>query len=50
MNPNGGAPFPATRFPCRMLSPVAVALTKYLPVSSANQCGKVTFGIPATGD
>jgi hypothetical protein len=50
MNPNTGAPFPGNQIPMGMLSPVAVALTKFLPVSSADGCGKVTFGIPITGD
>jgi carboxypeptidase family protein len=50
MNPNNGAPFPGNQIPMSMLDPVAVALTKFLPVSSADQCGKVTFGIPVTGD
>jgi Carboxypeptidase regulatory-like domain len=49
-NPNTGAPFPGNQIPMSMLDPVAVAVTKYLPVSSADQCGKVTFGIPVTGD
>jgi hypothetical protein len=49
-NPGGGT-FPGNMIPQSLLSPVAVNLvTKYLPVSQANQCGQVTFGIPATGD
>ena len=50
VNPAGGAPFAGNQIPVSLLSPVAVALTKYLPVSAANGCGLVTFGIPATGD
>jgi hypothetical protein len=51
VNPNGGAPFPGNQIPMTLLNPVAVNLvTKYLPVSSADPCGKVTFGIPVTGD
>src|SRR5580704_1572571 len=50
MNPGGGAPFPNNQIPVSLLSPVAVALTKYLPISSANGCGLVTYGIPQTGD
>lgn len=52
-NPSGGpgATFPNNQIPESMLNPVAEALvSKYLPVSSANQCGEVTFGIPQTGD
>ncbi len=50
INPNGGAPYPGNQIPMSTLDPVAVALTKFLPVASADQCGKVTFGIPVTGD
>jgi Carboxypeptidase regulatory-like domain/TonB dependent receptor len=50
VNPSGGAPFPGNQIPLNLLSPVAVALTKYLPVNSANGCGLVTYGIPQTGD
>jgi hypothetical protein len=50
-NPNGGAPYSGNQIPVTQLSPVAVALvSKYLPVSSADPCGKVTFAIPVTGD
>jgi hypothetical protein len=50
-NPSGGAPFVGNQIPAADLSPVAVNLvSKYLPVGSANQCGQVTYGIPATGD
>jgi hypothetical protein len=49
-NPSGGV-FPNNQIPVSMLSPVAVNLvSKYLPVSQANPCGQVTFGIPQTGD
>ena len=34
-----------------MLNPVAVKIaTNYLPIGAADQCGKVTYGIPVTGD
>jgi hypothetical protein len=49
-NPNGNTPFAGNQIPVSLLSPVAVALTQYLPTSSANQCGTVTYGIPQTGD
>src|SRR5205823_1819709 len=50
MNPDTRAPFPGNQIPLSLFDPVAVGVTKYLPISSANQCGTVTFGIPATGD
>jgi hypothetical protein len=49
-NPAGGAPYAGNQIPVSQLSPVALALTKYLPVSSASPCGQVTYGIPQTGD
>ncbi|HEX4811082.1 MAG TPA: carboxypeptidase-like regulatory domain-containing protein [Bryobacteraceae bacterium] len=48
-NPLGGS-FSGNQIPVTQFSPVAVALTKYLPVSAANGCGLVTYGIPQTGD
>src|SRR5215472_11451468 len=50
MNPDTKAPFSNNQIPVTMLDPVAVAVTKYLPVGSADSCRKVTFGIPVTGD
>ena len=51
INPNGGLPFAGNQIPLTLLNPVAVNLvSKYLPVSSADPCGKVTFAIPVTGD
>ena len=52
MNPNNSpaTPYVNNQIPVSQLSPVALALTKYLPISSANQCGTVTYGIPQTGD
>ena len=52
MNPlAGNAPFPGNQIPVSMLNPVAVKMaTNYLPISAADQCGKVTYGIPVTGD
>ena len=46
-NPITGQPFPNNQIPVGMLSPVAVALTKYLPVSQAAANGFVTYAIPA---
>ena len=52
VNPlNGNAPFAGNQIPASMLNPVAVKIaTSYLPAGSADQCGKVSFGIPITGD
>jgi hypothetical protein len=50
LNPTTKAPFPNNQIPVSLLDPVAVAVTKFLPISSADQCGKVTFAIPVTGD
>ena len=47
----GNAPFPGNQIPKTMLNPVAVTVAStYLPISAADQCGKVTYGIPVTGD
>jgi hypothetical protein len=48
---NGNAPFTNNQIPQSMLNPIAVKIaTNYLPLASADRCGKVTFGIPITGD
>jgi len=53
---NGKAVTLKAPFAGNMISPtafdsVALALaSKYLPISSADQCGKVTYGIPVTGN
>ena len=45
------APFPGNQIPKTMLNPVAVTVAStYLPISAADQCGKVTYAIPVTGD
>jgi hypothetical protein len=45
------SPFAGNRIPTSQLNPVAVNFANnYLPVSSADQCGKVTYAIPVTGD
>ncbi len=50
-NPVTGKPFPNNQIPAAMLNPVALTIaSKYLPVGSADPCGKVTYGIPVTGD
>jgi hypothetical protein len=50
LNPTTKAPFANNQIPVSLLDPVAVAVTKFLPISSADPCGKVTFAIPVTGD
>ncbi len=50
VNPNGNTPYAGNQIPVSTLSPVATALTQYLPTSAATSCGQVTFGIPQTGD
>jgi hypothetical protein len=46
-----GVPFVNNQIPASLLNPVALKLANnYLPVSSADQCGKVTYAIPITGD
>src|SRR5215471_9123798 len=45
------APFPGNQIPMSMLNPIAVKIaSSYLPISAADQCGKITYGIPITGD
>ena len=47
----GNAPFPNNQIPQSLINPVAVTVaTKYLPIASADGCGKVTYAIPVTGD
>src|SRR5215472_10474234 len=45
------APFPGNQIPVSMLNPIAVKVaSSYLPISAANQCSKITYGIPITRD
>jgi hypothetical protein len=47
----GNAQFPGNQIPVSLLNPVAVKVAStLLPVSTADACGKVTIGIPITGD
>jgi len=48
-DPTSGLPFANNQIPTSRFDPAAVALNKYLPVSP-NPCGRVTFGVPSTGD
>jgi hypothetical protein len=51
VDPTTKTPFPGNQVPVGSLNAVAVKVaTQYLPISAADQCGKVTFGIPITGD
>ena len=50
-DPSTGVAYPDNMIPQTELNPVAITMaSKYLPVSSATSCGKVTYGIPVTGD
>jgi Carboxypeptidase regulatory-like domain len=42
-DPTTGTPFPNNQIP---VSPVALALTKYLPISLAQANGRITYGLP----
>ena len=49
VNLTGG--FTGNRIPVSQLNTVALNFAnKYLPITSADQCGKVTYAIPITGD
>ena len=50
-NPDTHSPFPGNVIPQQQLNPIALKIAQsYLPISSADACGKVTYGIPQTGD
>jgi len=49
IDPLTGSPFPNDQIPANRISPVAVKLASYLPPAQT-PCGKVTYGIPTTGD
>lgn len=44
-----GQPFPNSIVPLSRFNPASLKLDSYLPVSN-DPCGKVTYGIPTTGD
>jgi hypothetical protein len=50
VDPVTKVPYAGNQIPVSTLDPVALGVTKFLPIGSADQCGKVTFGIPVTGD
>jgi Carboxypeptidase regulatory-like domain len=46
-----GAPFIGNKVSISDLNPIAVNIAQnYLPIASANPCGKVTYAVPITGD
>ena len=50
INPTTGQAFPGNQIPTSMFNPQALAIvTKYLP-QTTDPCGRVTYGIPTTGD
>ena len=49
VDPATGQAFAGNQIPVSRFSPQALNLLKYIPVSS-DPCGKITFGIPSTGD
>jgi Carboxypeptidase regulatory-like domain len=49
IDPATGQPFPNAQVPLSRFDPVALQVMKHLPVAD-NPCGRVTFGIPSTGD
>lgn len=51
VNPATGAAFAGNQIPVSLFNPVALNISNnFLPVASADQCGKVTYAIPITGD
>ncbi len=48
-DPTTRQPFPDSQVPVSRFNPASLKLHAYLPVSS-DACGKVTYGIPTTGD
>jgi hypothetical protein len=49
LDPTTGQPFPNNQIPVGRLNSQALNLAKYLPATQ-NPCGKIIYGIPATGD
>ena len=48
-DPTTRLPFPNSQVPVSRFNPASVKMNAYLPVSN-DPCGKVTYGIPTTGD
>jgi hypothetical protein len=50
LDPTSGQPFPGNQIPLSRFNPQALSIVnKYVPLSS-DPCGKITYGIPVTGD
>ena len=49
INPYTGAQFPNDQIPVSLFNPASLALAKGLPAAQT-PCGRVTYGIPTTGD
>lgn len=45
VDPATGQPFPNNQVPTSLFNPQALAILKYVPISS-NPCGQITYGIP----
>ncbi len=48
-NPFTGAPFAGNQIPVSMFDPAALKMLQFLP-QTTNQCGQVTYGIPANNN
>src|SRR5262249_6229983 len=48
-DPTTGLVFPGNQIPVNRFNPQSLNLLKYIP-SSGDKCGKLTYGIPTTGD
>ena len=46
-DPTSGTPIPGDMIPASSISPVAVSLAKYLPISQALPNGRITYGVPS---
>jgi hypothetical protein len=50
-DPSTGVPYANNTIPQTDINSIAATIaSKYLPIGSATDCGKVTYGIPVTGD
>jgi hypothetical protein len=49
MDPTTGAPFPNDQIPVSRFNPQSLNALQYVPAAQSS-CGKVTYGIPLTGD
>ncbi|HEY4048209.1 MAG TPA: carboxypeptidase regulatory-like domain-containing protein [Acidobacteriaceae bacterium] len=49
-DPDNGRPLPNDHINPSRFDPSAVAFTKYLPIASADACGKLSYGVPVIYD